>query len=124
ITGRQTEQALSNGSNEEDGTTDEGSKLIANNIENKNLYHERRNSGGVKWKVYRKYLAFGGGGFVFSLVFATYLLSQFVMSLKDKLLSDWINMEDTFFKSVFNLTNKIKNEKLDPQRGHILYVYT
>lgn len=33
-------------------------------------------------------------------------------------------MEDTFFKSVFNLTNKIKNEKLDPQRGHILYVYT
>jgi ATP-binding cassette subfamily C (CFTR/MRP) protein 4 len=89
ITGRQTEQALSNGSNEEDGTTDEGSKLIANNIENKNLYHERRNSGGVKWKVYRKYLAFGGGGFVFSLVFATYLLSQFVMSLKDKLLSDW-----------------------------------
>ncbi|KAH0820895.1 hypothetical protein GEV33_001896 [Tenebrio molitor] len=124
ITDRQTEQALGNGSNEEDGTTDEGSKLIANNIENKNLYHERRNSGGVKWKVYRKYLAFGGGGFVFSLVFATYLLSQFVMSLKDKLLSDWINMEDTFFKSVFNLTNKIKNEKLDPQRGHILYVYT
>jgi ATP-binding cassette subfamily C (CFTR/MRP) protein 4 len=48
ITDRQTEQALGNGSNEEDGTTDEGSKLIANSIENKNLYHERKKSGGVK----------------------------------------------------------------------------
>lgn len=55
----------------------------------KNVFTEEKKSGKVGLDVYRKYFQYGGGLIVFSFVILLYIVSQFIDSSSDKLLSKW-----------------------------------
>lgn len=53
------------------------------------IYHEDKKSGGVAWSDYYNYIVYGGGVLMFTLLIATFLISQGASSYSDKLLSKW-----------------------------------
>ncbi|CAH1982547.1 unnamed protein product [Acanthoscelides obtectus] len=55
----------------------------------KKVYQEKKKEGKVDLVVYKKYIQYGGGFIVFSLVILLYILAQSFESVSDKLLSKW-----------------------------------
>lgn len=53
------------------------------------LYVEEKKKGKVDFDIYKKYIQFGGGYFVFSLIAVIYIGVQSVVSYTDKLVSKW-----------------------------------
>ncbi|XP_063914044.1 probable multidrug resistance-associated protein lethal(2)03659 [Zophobas morio] len=59
----------------------------------KQIYHENKKSGKVSLTDYRKYVSSGGGYFAFGLVMALFVVAQGASSYGDKLLSNWVTLE-------------------------------
>lgn len=57
--------------------------------EKKKIYQEEKKIGGVDFGIYLKYLKFGGGIIIFSLIMCVYLGAQFTESYSSKLVSKW-----------------------------------
>lgn len=55
----------------------------------KNVFTEEKKSGKVGLDIYRKYFQYGGGLLVFSFVILLFVVTQFVDSSSEKLLSKW-----------------------------------
>jgi ATP-binding cassette subfamily C (CFTR/MRP) protein 4 len=109
----------------EEEAPSEETKLITETTTERKVYHEEKKSGEVDSAVYKKYIRFGGGFFAFFLVFCIFVAAQVVMSYTDKLVSDWVNLEEKIFNyTVANATNSTEDEELQQQRTKMFYMYS
>lgn len=60
-----------------------------NNVEKRIVYDEFRKQGKVDLNIYKKYINFGGGFYLFSLIIILYTAAQYFISYSDKLLTSW-----------------------------------
>lgn len=74
---------------EEDDDADEETKLVTETTKERKVYQETKKKGEVDFAVYVKYIKFGGGFFIFTLLLLAFGISQFVHSYADKLVSKW-----------------------------------
>jgi ATP-binding cassette subfamily C (CFTR/MRP) protein 4 len=74
---------------ENDQVVDESSKLIPETVTRRRVYQEDKKSGEVVARVYKKYFSSGGGFIGVMSVLLVHVLVQFVLSWKEKFLSDW-----------------------------------
>ncbi|CAH1982549.1 unnamed protein product [Acanthoscelides obtectus] len=70
----------------------------------KKVYQEKKKEGKVDLVVYKKYIQYGGGFIVFSLVILLYILAQSFESVSDKLLSKWIDLQQKVLDMQANST--------------------
>ncbi|EFA04142.2 ATP-binding cassette sub-family C member 4 [Tribolium castaneum] len=109
---------------EEEAATEE-TKLMTDAPVQRKVYQEQKQSGAVKTAVYNKYIKFGGGYFVLFLVFCIFVSAQITMSYTDKLVSDWVNLEQKISNfTIQNATNTTEQVELYSQKNYIFYLYT
>ncbi|XP_050306973.1 probable multidrug resistance-associated protein lethal(2)03659 [Anthonomus grandis grandis] len=79
----------------------------------KKVYQEEKKIGSVDFITYWKYIKFGGGIVIFSLIMCIYLAAQFTDSYSSKLLSKWVDYQQEAFDigAGNNITSKT-NETL------------
>ncbi|KAK9870549.1 hypothetical protein WA026_008110 [Henosepilachna vigintioctopunctata] len=100
---------------EEEKPCNEDTELIAKicTSNKANIYHETLITGGIKWKDYKKYFSFGGGFYMFFLVFAIAITVEVCYGYSEKLLSKWVLMEEKMSlhlsPSNSNLTKSLTN---------------
>lgn len=63
------------------------SNIVVEN--NRKVYAEKKKQGKVDLDVYKKYLQFGGGFILFTIIMCLYTLAQYFDSYSDKLLTSW-----------------------------------
>ncbi|KAJ8978875.1 hypothetical protein NQ317_001204 [Molorchus minor] len=59
----------------------------------KKVYQEVKKTGKVNFSVYTKYLRFGGGFVIFGLIILLFVVAQVCESLADKLITQWIDLQ-------------------------------
>ncbi|KAJ3659602.1 hypothetical protein Zmor_011284 [Zophobas morio] len=98
----------------------EESKLIETTKTNK-IYGELKISGSVPLKIYMKYVGMGGY-FTFFIIFCIFVLTQLIVSYKDNLLSDWVNLEDKISR-INHTVDSISYSILTEDRNQLLHTY-
>ncbi|KAJ3659607.1 hypothetical protein Zmor_011288 [Zophobas morio] len=88
-----------------------------------NIYGELKKSGSVPLKIYMKYVEMGGGYVTFLIIFCIFILTQLIVSYKDKLISDWVNLEDKISR-INNTVDSISYSFLIEERNQLLHTYT
>ncbi|XP_063914040.1 ATP-binding cassette sub-family C member 4-like [Zophobas morio] len=68
-------------------------EILRKNVRERKVYQEISKKGEIKSEVYKKYLHFSGGVGSLVAILLSYGVAQFVVSYPDKLLSEWVNLE-------------------------------
>ncbi|KAJ3656714.1 hypothetical protein Zmor_015764 [Zophobas morio] len=100
-------------------------EILRKNVRERKVYQEISKKGEIKSEVYKKYLHFSGGVGSLVAILLSYGVAQFVVSYPDKLLSEWVNLE----QKLSNFTSH--NDTLDDivaetvrTRDNKLQIYT
>ncbi|XP_063913187.1 ATP-binding cassette sub-family C member 4-like isoform X2 [Zophobas morio] len=110
---------------DDDDDTNEESKLLTETFTQKKVYHEEKQAGEVTAEVYKQYFKFGGGFFKLILVFSLFVAAQLFISYTDKLVSNWVNLEERIAnQSLANSTNSTIDDDLNQERRYIFYMYS
>ncbi|KAJ3659619.1 hypothetical protein Zmor_011298 [Zophobas morio] len=100
----------------------EKSQLIKATKTNK-IYGEIKKSGSVPLGIYMKYIRMGGGSPIFFIIFCIFILTQLVVSYKDKLISTWVNLEDKISRNNHTIGN-LSYSRFIQDRNQLLHHYT
>ncbi|KAL1491217.1 hypothetical protein ABEB36_011848 [Hypothenemus hampei] len=93
------------------------------------IYKEEKKVGSVEFGTYLKYLKFGGGIVIFSLIMVLFLGAQFTDSYSSKLVSKWVDYQQQIFnlKVGNNVTTKNKEimtlKEAETKRDFTLNLY-
>ncbi|XP_063923496.1 ATP-binding cassette sub-family C member 4-like [Zophobas morio] len=87
------------------------------------IYAEINKSGSVPLKVYTEYIRMGGGKATFLGVFCIFIVTQLLVSYKDKLISNWVNLEDKISRNNHTIGN-VSYLHLVEDRNQLLRHYT
>ncbi|CAH0557528.1 unnamed protein product [Brassicogethes aeneus] len=79
------------GKDAEPNKTEKHTLIEAEQTVKKKVYHEEKKEGSVDFGIYKKYIQFGGGYFVFLGIIVTFFAAQYSESYSDKLLSSWVD---------------------------------
>ncbi|KAH1021181.1 hypothetical protein HUJ04_010728 [Dendroctonus ponderosae] len=114
--------------NENDTATEESKLLKPQETPKKKVYSEVKKTGKVDWSVFRQYFAFGGGFLVFSAIVVLFVGSEFSDSYSERLLTNWINIEQNATNTKAHATNDTMYaetiEKLTNKANWTLRVYS
>ncbi|RZC39500.1 ABC tran domain containing protein [Asbolus verrucosus] len=88
--------------------------------ESSKIYKETKKSGKVDFSTYKKYITFGGGYFVFSLIMVIFVVVQSIVSYSDKVTLEQ-NLSSYKLK---NLTNSSEYVEIAERRTSVLNLYT
>ncbi|EFA04139.1 probable multidrug resistance-associated protein lethal(2)03659 [Tribolium castaneum] len=101
---------------EDEDEANEKTKLVTETTKERKVYQEIKKKGEVDLSVYTKYIKFGGGFFIFTLLLVAFGVSQFVHSYADKLVSQWVNLE----RKISNFTFSNSTNLTEQQKGTII----
>ncbi|XP_030760637.1 probable multidrug resistance-associated protein lethal(2)03659 [Sitophilus oryzae] len=87
-------EILSSDFQEDIGDINETTQLINDERTNqKKVYSEVKKIGKVDFSVYKKYFSFGGGIFMFMVIFFLFMITETSESYSARLLTNWINIQ-------------------------------
>lgn len=89
------------------------------------MYQEKKKEGKVDIEIYKKYMGFGGGFLVFSVIILMFAGAQTAVSYSDKLVSQWVTVEQNISSyKTNNLTETTEYFNITEKRTNILHFYT
>lgn len=110
---------------EDEKIPNEESKLVTETTKERKVYQEVKKEGNVDFSVYKKYVIFGGGLIAFLGVFVVFSFVQFLHSYADKLVAQWVNLEQDIANfAINNITNESAKQDTINSRNYALNLYT
>ncbi|KAJ8931651.1 hypothetical protein NQ314_015403 [Rhamnusium bicolor] len=89
------------------------------------VYHENKKMGKVDLVVYKRYLEYGGGPYVFMFIIFLYTLAQICENYSDQLLTNWVDLQQKVLDLKLNSTlNKTIFEESILQKDSTFNWYT